>query len=145
MAYEQLSPVLQKFLLGLKAINDADKLEIAQTRVNRIANSANPLSQKNLKAIHPVVRTHPETKRKLLYINKAHTTRFEGMSQAESAGLLDYLFEIQSRPEYCCRFRWQKGSLAFWDNRACLHYPLNDYPGQRRLLHRTSLAGDRPY
>lgn len=144
VAYEQLSPGLQKFLSGLSAINDADKIDIAQTRVNRIASSANPLPQKNLKAIHPVVRTHPETNRKLLYINRAHTTRFEGMNQAESAGLLNYLFAIQSRPEYCCRFRWQQGSLAFWDNRACLHYPLNDYPGQRRLMHRISLAGDKP-
>jgi taurine dioxygenase len=144
-AFEQLSPGLQGFLSGLNALNDADKSEVAQTRVNRIAGSTNPRPQKNLKAIHPVVRTHPETNRKLLYINRAHTTRFEGMSRMESDGLLDYLFEIQSRPEYGCRFRWRNGSLAFWDNRACLHYPLNDYPGQRRLMHRISLAGDKPF
>lgn len=149
VAYEQLSSGLQKFLSGLNAINDADKIEITQTRVNRIPQattpgSGGPVSSKNLKAVHPVVRTHPLTNRKLLYINRAHTTRFEGMSRAESAGLLNYLFEIQSLPEHCCRFQWQEGSLAFWDNRACQHYPLNDYQGQRRLMHRISLAGDRP-
>ncbi len=142
LAYERLSPGLKNFLSGLNAINDAGKSEISQTRANRITESAT--SPRLLRATHPVVRTHPETNKKLLYVNKAHTTRFESMSQAESAGLLDYLFQIQSQPEYSCRFHWHKGSLAFWDNRACQHYPLNDYHGQRRLLHRISLAGDKP-
>jgi len=140
-AYQALSPGLQHLLSTLSAINDADKTEIAQTRENRVSGS--PL--KKLKAVHPVIRQHPETGEKVLYVNRAHTTRFSDMSRAESAALLEYLFELQSRPEHCCRFKWQPGSLAFWDNRACQHYPLNDYHGYKRLMHRISLAGARPF
>ena len=139
-AYEALSPGLQKMLSTMSAVNDADKNEIVQTRLNRISE----VPQKKLKAEHPVIRTHPETGQKLLYVNRAHSTRFSDMTRAESADLLEYLFELQSRPEQCCRFSWQKGSLAFWDNRACQHYPLNDYHGYKRLMHRISLAGDKP-
>ncbi len=138
-AYERLSPGLQSFLGSLNAVFDADKSEISETRVNRVSGS-----RKNLKAVHPVVRTHPVTRRKLLYVNRAHTTHFEGMSRAESQGLLDYLFDIQALDEISCRFHWQPGSLALWDNRACQHYPLNDYSGHKRLMHRISLLGDRP-
>jgi taurine dioxygenase len=91
-----------------------------------------------------VGRTHPETGRKTLYVNIAHTTRFEGMTDEESQGLLAYLFEHQVRPEFTCRFSWRPGALAFWDNRCCLHNPVNDYHGYRRVMHRVTLAGDRP-
>ncbi len=139
-AYERLSPGMQSFLGSLNAVFDADKSEISETRINRVS-----ASRKNLKAVHPVVRTHPVTKRKLLYVNRAHTTHFEGMSPAESQGLLDYLYKIQASEETSCRFHWMPGSLAFWDNRACQHYPLNDYSGHKRLMHRISLQGDKPY
>jgi taurine dioxygenase len=138
--YQSLSPGLQKLLSTLSAINDADKSDIVQTRANRISGPP----PKNLKAVHPVIRTHPETGEKLLFVNRAHTTRFNEMSRAESADLLEYLFDLQSQPEQSCRFQWRKGSVAFWDNRACQHYPLNDYHGQKRLMHRISLAGDKP-
>ena len=140
-AYQQLSKGMQSFLAPLSAVNDADKSEITRSRVHLLSDS----KKKTLRAIHPVIRTHPETSKKLLYVNQAHTTRFNGMTGRESEGLLNYLFDIQSQPEHCCRFQWQTGSLAFWDNRACQHYPLNDYQGQKRLMYRISLAGDRPF
>ena len=90
------------------------------------------------------MRTHPETGRKALYINVAHTVRFQGMTEEESAPLLGFLFQHLTKPEFTCRFRWQAGSLAFWDNRSAQHNPVNDYHGYRRIMHRITLAGDKP-
>ena len=81
---------------------------------------------------------------KALYVKSCHTVRFKDMSEAESASLLQYLFAHQQRPEFTCRFRWEVGSLAFWDNRCVQHNPINDYHGFRRVMHRVTLAGDRP-
>jgi taurine dioxygenase len=91
-----------------------------------------------------VVRRHPESGRKAIFVNAIYTTRFEDMTEAESRPLLDFLFEHCIRPEFTCRFRWAPGSLAIWDNRCTLHYAVNDYDGQRRLMHRTTIAGERP-
>jgi taurine dioxygenase len=91
-----------------------------------------------------VVRTHPETGRKALYVNVGHTERFRGWSVEESQPLLEYLFAHQVQPELTCRFRWEPGSLAFWDNRCTQHNPVNDYHGFRRVMHRVTLAGDVP-
>jgi taurine dioxygenase len=90
------------------------------------------------------VRTHPETRRKALYINVAHTSHFKGWTEDESAPLLDYLFRHQVRPEFTCRFQWTRGSLAFWDNRCAQHNPVNDYHGHKRVMHRVTLAGEKP-
>ena len=90
------------------------------------------------------MRTHPETGRKALYVNVAHTARFVDMTEEESRPLLQYLFEHSVRPEFTCRFRWQVGSLALWDNRCAMHNPINDYHGYTRAMHRITLAGDVP-
>ena len=90
------------------------------------------------------MRTHPETGRKALYVNVAHTAGFAGMTEEESAPLLEYLFRHQVQPEFTCRFHWEPGSLAFWDNRCAQHNPVNDYHGFKRVMHRITLAGDRP-
>ncbi|MGD1703755.1 TauD/TfdA dioxygenase family protein [Dapis sp. BLCC M229] len=90
------------------------------------------------------MRTHPETGRKALYVNINHTKHFQGWTVPESQPLLDYLFQHQVRPEFTCRFRWQHGSLAFWDNRCTQHNPVNDYHGFKRIMHRVTLAGDKP-
>ena len=92
-----------------------------------------------------MIRTHPETGRKLLYVNYGHTVRFDGMTEEESAPLLGYLFAHQTRPEFTCRFAWRPGSVAFWDNRCVQHNPVNDYHGFKRVMHRISLRGTNPF
>ena len=134
--YDSLSPGMQRFLQKLTAINDADNEAIVATRPGK--------ARKAMTAEHPVVRRHPVTGRPLLYVNRAHTTRFAGMTRQESQGLLEFLFARIEQPEFSCRFHWQAGSLAFWDNRVCQHYPINDYHGSQRRMLRISLAGDRP-
>jgi len=95
--------------------------------------------------VHPVVRTHPETKRKLLYVNFSYTVGFEGLTEEESRPLLNFLMEHGNRPEFTCRFRWTKGAVAFWDNRCVKHLAVNDAQPFRRLMRRVQIAGDRPY
>lgn len=144
LAYEALSEGMKRLLDGLLAVNSSAKANTTRTREDRIRSDPTARSRDDLVAEHPVVRTHPETGRKALYINIGHTVRFAGMTEEESAPILDYLFEHQTRPEFTCRFSWRVGSLAFWDNRAVQHNPVNDYHGYRRLMHRITLAGDQP-
>ena len=142
LALESLSEGLRRLLCGLTGINSSSKADVSRTREDRIKEQGG--ESKELVGKHPVVRTHPETGRKALYVNTAHTARFDGMTEEESAPLLQFLFRHQVKPEFTCRFRWRAGSLAFWDNRCTQHNPVNDYHGQRRVMHRITLAGDRP-
>lgn len=143
-AYETLSPGMRAMLEGLKAVNSSAKADVTRTREDRMRAAPSQQDRRGYTAEHPVVRTHPETGRKALYVNVAHTERFADMTVEESAGLLDYLFRHQTKPEFTCRFRWSVGALAFWDNRAAQHNPINDYHGYRRAMLRITLAGDRP-
>ena len=144
LAYETLSDGLKRMLGELTALNTSAKGAAAKTREDRRKTAAIDGAGVIPEAVHPVVRTHPVTGRKALYVNFGHTTRFVGMTEAESAPILKYLFAHQTRPEFTCRFSWGEGDIAFWDNRATQHLPLNDYHGYKRLLHRITLAGDRP-
>jgi len=142
--YEALSPGLKSTLDRLRAVHSSrhvfgDKGGYAKTNDlgARIGNAAAAVQD----AIHPVVIRHPETGRKTLYVNSAFTLRFEGWTAQESEPLLRYLYQFAARPEFSCRWQWQEGSLAFWDNRATWHYALNDYHGHRRLMHRITVQG----
>jgi taurine dioxygenase len=144
LAYETLSEGLRRVLDGLTAVNSSAKADVTKTREDRIKDNAKADAKKEYNAEHPVVRTHPETGRKALYVNGGHTVRFSEMTEAESAPLLSYLFGHMTRPEFTCRFRWEPGSIALWDNRCTQHNPVNDYHGHRRVMHRVTLAGDVP-
>jgi alpha-ketoglutarate-dependent taurine dioxygenase len=143
-AYEALSDGMKRMLDGLIAVNSSAKADVSRTREDRVRDGAKAEAKKEYVSEHPVVRTHPETGRKALYVNMGHTLRFKDMTEAESAGLLEFLFAHQSKPEFTCRFDWRVGSLAFWDNRCVLHNPVNDYHGYRRVMHRVTLAGNKP-
>ena len=143
-AYEALSDGMKKLLDGLVAINSSAKADVTRTREDRIRDGGKAEAKKEFVSEHPVVRTHPETGRKALYVNVGHTLRFKDMTVEESAPILDYLFQHQTRPEFTCRFSWGVGSMAFWDNRCVLHNPVNDYHGFKRVMHRVTLAGDTP-
>lgn len=144
-AYEALSSNLKAFLDSLNAVHDSALADVSKTREDRIAEAGyGNITDQVFESVHPVVRTHPETGRKALYVNVAHTVEFEGMTEAESRPLLEYLFAHQTRAEFTCRFRWEVGSIALWDNRCAMHNPINDYHGYRRVMHRITLRGDVP-
>jgi taurine dioxygenase len=144
LAYDTLSAGMRHMLDGLRAVNSSAKADVSSTREDRIRSDGRADGKDTYVAEHPVVRTHPETGRKALYVNIAHTVRFAGMTEEESAPLLGFLYQHQVHPEHTCRFVWQPGSIALWDNRCTQHNPVNDYHGYRRVMHRITLAGDRP-
>ena len=145
LAYDALSSEFRNILRGLIGINSAEKKDAAVTRTDRI--EENPKDTDNIVTIaeHPLIRTHPETGRKALYCSDAHTIGIKGVTSKESRQILQHLYSVQQRPELCCRFRWEPGSVAFWDNRSTQHNALNDYHGYRRVMHRVTISGDKPY
>jgi len=146
LAYESLSPGMKRMLAGLTGVHTARGPFGPEGRSNtNWRNMQVETSEKALEEMeHPVIRTHPETGRKCLFVNKTFTVRFKDMTEEESAPLLDQLFAHASQEPFTCRFKWTKGAVAFWDNRAVLHYALNDYSGHRREMHRVAISGDRP-
>ena len=146
-AFEGLSKPLQVLLDGLTATHDFTKsfplerfgstpedfLRWDQTRKNNP-----PLS-------HPVVRTHPVSGRKSLFVNEGFTTKIASLSEAESEAILKLLFAHSTRPEYTIRWRWQENDVAFWDNRVTQHYAVDDYRPNRRVMHRATILGDAPF
>ena len=145
LAYENLSEEMKLFLEKQKAVYISGKGKVTKTRSDVMKHSSVGLKSDELEAIHPVVRTHPETKKKSLYINEAHTINFVGMTVEESTPILEFLFKHQIKSEFTCRFKWKKGSVSIWDNRCSIHNPINDYHGSRRLMHRITFQGDKPF
>ena len=144
LAYHVLSDGMKSMLEGLRGVNSAEKPDAAMTRVDRIAEKPKDSEGIVTTSSHPLVRTHPETGRKALYCSNAHTVTIEGMTLEESRALLESVYAIQQREQFRCRFHWERGSVAFWDNRCAQHNALNDYHGHRRVMHRVTLKGDKP-
>ena len=141
-AYAALSDGLKRTLEGLRAVHSSRHVFGAAARYAReTAGRIGNAERANQDAVHPVVVRHPETGRKTLYVNAAFTTRFEGWTEKESKPLLDYLYAHAAQPQFHMRFQWRNGSIAFWDNRATWHFAINDYDGERRLMHRITLEG----
>ena len=148
LAYDSLSDGMKAMLEGLVGINSASLLSRSGT-TTRFGFSAmqgrNEESAEETLAEHPVVRTHPETGKKALYLNALHTKHFKDLTEEESAPLIAYLCRHAVRPEFTCRFGWREGSLTIWDNRCAQHNPINDYHGYKRVMHRVTIEGDRPF
>lgn len=144
MAYDGLSESYKKMLGKLKAVNSSEKPDAAVTRTHRIADKPNDAKHITTTASHPIVRKHPLTGKKALFCSNAHTVNIEGMTIEESNTILKFLYKEQQREEYTCRFRWEKGSVAFWDNRASQHNALNDYHGYERVMYRVTHEGETP-
>lgn len=147
LAYESLSPGLQATLEGMRAVHSSRHVfgaaAVTQAKGNKddIAGRIGNPEAATQDVVHPVVIRHPDTGRKILYVNPGFTLHFEGWTPAESRALLKYLYAQATVPERTIRFQWEKGSIAFWDNRTTWHYALNDYHGERRLMHRITLEG----
>jgi taurine dioxygenase len=139
-AYDALSETMQRFLAGLTAVHDgAPYYRSVNRRLGR-----DDGGRSYPRAEHPVVRTHPVSGRKALFVNEMFTTHVVGLSEAESVALLDFLFEHIRQPRFQCRFRWAKHSIAFWDNRCVQHQAIWDYWPQTRSGYRVTIKGDRP-
>ncbi len=137
-AFETLSPPMQRFLAGLTALHDGELLY-------RGRYGAQDAGRVYPRAIHPVIRTHPVTGKQALYVNSFFTARILELGKEESDAVLDYLFQHIQTPQFACRFRWQKNSVAFWDNRSAQHQAIWDYFPQTRTGVRVTVCGDKPF
>ena len=140
LAFERLSPEIQRLCTGLTAVHD-----IARVFAKKLNKRPEELHEQFPPMRHPVIRTHPETGDPVIYVNTAFTSHIEGMSDRESRWLLDHLYATASDPEIQCRFHWEANSIAFWDNRVCQHFAVSDYFPARRAMQRVTIAGDRPF
>ena len=148
MAYEALSNGMKELLAGLVGVNSSEKgyqggRAAGMARLDAMKGTFQPKAE-TYESEHPVVRTHPETGRQSIYVNRSHTARLKDMTVEESAPIINYLCDHMIRPEFTCRFRWRAGSIAVWDNRTTMHHAVNDYAGQRRHMQRITIKGDQP-
>ena len=148
MAYDRLSLGMKSLLANLVAINSSEKGYQGgrAAGMNQLDAMKNTFKKNSLSfnSEHPVVRTHPDTGQKSVYINKSHTLSFQNMSVEESEPLINYLCDHMIKPEFTYRFRWAKGSIAVWDNRTTLHHAIDDYNHKRRHMQRITIDGDKP-
>jgi taurine dioxygenase len=147
-AHEALSEGMRAMLQGLRGVNSAS-LKRTGGRANRHDDIAGmkirgTAEAASYEAVHPVVRTHPGTGRKALYVNRSHTIRFEDMTEAESEPLIAFLADHAVRPEFTCRIGWAPGTLTVWDNRCTQHFAINDYSGERRVMQRLTVGPEVP-
>jgi taurine dioxygenase len=144
-AFDALSPRLRQLLDGCAGVHDIIvPLEKAIAGGHSVGTDLDEIRRRWPPVHHPVVRTHAVTGRKCLYVNNNFTTRIDGITKEESDVLLPFLLQHVQRPDFQVRFRWQPGSVAFWDNRCTQHYAVPDYSGHRRVMHRVTITGERP-
>ena len=141
MAYEALSNPMQKFLSDLKAFHESEHFYSGRYKTESNGESKTEYPS----AIHPVIRTHPETGKKAIFVNKFFTTRILGLEPQESKFILDFLFSHIEKTEFQIRYRWNKNDMAFWDNRCTIHKALWDYFPHERKGRRVTIKGDKPF
>jgi taurine dioxygenase len=151
LAYESLSDGMKHLAGQLRTVCVGDNFKAAggMSRKDRYSQQMSEMKVKDpgnvqTTSVHPLVRTHPETGRKSIYIG-GHVQYFEGMTDEESQPLIDFFMKQSIRPEFSCRVRWQTGTLTFWDNRCTQHFAVNDYPAESRVMHRITVRGDQPF
>jgi taurine dioxygenase len=151
LAYDSLSDKMKEVASQLRTVCVGDNFKQADglSRKQRYDRQMSEMKVKDpgdvqTTSIHPLVRTHPETGRKSIYIG-GHVQHFEGMTDEESQPLIDFFMKQSIRPEHTCRVRWQTGTLTFWDNRCTQHFAVNDYPAETRIMHRITIRGDHPF
>ena len=146
LAFDTLSPAMQRMLEGVRAVYSSARVSGAALGRNAKGSTMTreDADYAHSQGVHPVVRTHPETGRKALYLPRPLMLRFDGMTTEESDGLAYWLYDHSHKPEFTCRFRWENGSVAFWDNRCTQHAALNDTGPFHRTMRRVQLAGDIP-